>query len=175
MLIRLLPIPPHPSVLFNITFEDLPGGLSLPSTWTTHFSNLMHDELPMPRWQHTLDKATFFPCILDEVIFDVPALLVTCRFVDGTITEWRINAEGLAIKCLKILESVVDDVCLSTLGAEQERQREKHRKKEQVWERERERLRQQQLVSDPPLVKSAKHKKKRSILMTIMSRLSSLK
>lgn len=122
-----------------------------------------------------LDRATFFPCILDEVIFDVPALLVTCRFVDGTTTEWKINAEGLATKCLKTLESVVHDVCLSTLGAEQERQRERYREKEQVWERERERLRQQQLVSLPSLVKSTKHKKKRSILMTIVSGLSSLK
>jgi len=175
MLIRLLPTPPHPSVLFNITFEDLPDGLSLPPTWTTHLSNLMHDELPMPKWQHTLDKATFFSCVLDEVIFDIPALLVTCRFVDGTLTEWKINADRLATKCLKTLESVVDDVCLSTLIAEQEQQREKHREKEQAWERERERLKQRQLVPLPSLVKSTKHKKKRSILMTLVSGLSSLK
>jgi hypothetical protein len=175
MLIRLLPNPPHPSVLFNINFEDLPDGLSLPPTWTTHLSNLMHDELPMPRFQHTLDKATYLPCILEEVTFDVPALSVLCRFIDGSTEEWKIDLGGLGTKCLKTLESVVEDVCLSTLETERERQREKQKEKERERERERERLRLLQHGSPSSSVKSTKHKKKRSLLMTIVSSLSSLK
>lgn len=175
MLIRLLPTPPHPSVLFNINFDDLPDGLSLPQTWTTHLSNLMHDELPMPRSQHALDKATFLLCILDEVIFDVSALLVTCRLIDGTIEEWKIDLGGLGSKFLNTLESVVDDVCLSTLETERERQREKQREREREWERERERLKLLQHGSPSSSTRSVKHKKKRSLLMTIVSSLSSLK
>lgn len=179
MLIKLLPAPPHPSVLFNITFEDLPDGLALPQTWTTHLSNLMHDELPMPRYHHALDKASFLPCIIEEVVFDMPALLVTCRFIDGSIEQWKIDLEGLrpclGAKCYKALESVVDDVYLSTLQSERERERERQKEKERELEREKERLRLLQQASPSSSIKSFKHKKKRSLLMTIVSSLSSLK
>lgn len=179
MLIKLLPAPPHPSVLFNITFEDLPDGLALPQTWTTHLSNLMHDDLPIPKYQHALDKASFLPCILEEVGFDIPALSVTCRFIDGSVEEWKIDLSGsqgrLGAKCLKTLESVVDDVCLSTLDSDREREREKQKEKEREREKEKERLRSLQQASPSSTVKSTKHKKKRSLLMTIVSGLSSLK
>lgn len=128
----------------------------------------------MPRHQHALDKASFLPCILEEVVFDIPALSVRCRFIDGSIEHWKINLEGsegwIGVKCMKTLESVVDDVCLSTLESEREIERERERERE----KEKERLRMLQQTS-PSSSKSTKHKKKRSLLMTIVSGLSSLK
>ncbi|KAF9448436.1 hypothetical protein P691DRAFT_669437 [Macrolepiota fuliginosa MF-IS2] len=175
MLIQLLPTPPHPNVLFKITFDDLPDGLVLPQTWTMHLSNLMHDELPIPRFRHALDKASFLPCILEEVTFDIPAASVTCRFIDGSVEEWKIDLNGsqgrLGVKCLQTLECVVDDVRLSILEEERGKQREKERERE----KEKERLKLLQQSSPSSSVKSTKHKKKRSLLMTIVSSLSSLK
>jgi hypothetical protein len=177
MLIKLLPAPPHPSVLFNINFEDLPDGLPLPPTWTANLSNLIHDDLPMPTYQHALDKASFLPCILEEVIFHMPTYIVTCRFIDGSIEEWKVDVGNskpcLGTKCYQALESVVDDVCLSTLQFEREREREK---KEKERESEQEKGKQKSLPMLPSsLTRGSKHKKKKSLLMTIVSGLSTLK
>lgn len=177
MLIKLLPAPPHPSVLFNIAFEDLPDGLPLPPMWATNLSNLIHDELPIPTYQHALDKASFLPCILEEVVFHMPTYVVTCRFIDGSIKEWKMDARNSkpcpGSKCYRALESVVDDVCLSTLQYEREKERERK-------EKEREAEQEKEKQKSPPvpfssLTRSSKHKKKKSLLMTIVSGLSTLK
>jgi hypothetical protein len=44
--------------------------------------------------------------VLDQVIFDLSSLTITCHFIDGTKEEWPL----VAMDCVRALESVVADV-----------------------------------------------------------------
>ncbi|KAK0205207.1 hypothetical protein DFS33DRAFT_744420 [Desarmillaria ectypa] len=158
MLIRLLPAASHPTVLFAITFQNLPDDLFNPHAWTTHLSNLSIDGLDAPELVHCLDKAAFIPSILKEVTFDVPMLTISCRFVDGSTEEWPLRPAG----CLQALDSVLDDVNQSAAMTEREKEREKVKGKERKDG-------QQSLNSPPTTVKATRHKKQRSLLMSLVA------
>ncbi|PBK76141.1 hypothetical protein ARMSODRAFT_905635 [Armillaria solidipes] len=158
MLIRLLPAASHPTVLFAITFQNLPDDLFNPHAWTTHLSHLSVDGLDAPELVHCLDKAAFIPSILKEVTFDVPMSTISCRFVDGSTEEWPLRAPG----CLQALNSVLDDVNQSALVTEREKEREKVKEKERKDG-------QQSLNSPPTTVKVTRHKKQRSLLMSLVA------
>ncbi|KAK0469313.1 uncharacterized protein EV420DRAFT_1258853 [Desarmillaria tabescens] len=158
MLIRLLPAASHPTVLFAITFQNLPDDLYNPHAWTTHLSNLSVDGLDAPELVHCLDKAAFIPSILKEVTFDVPMLTISCRFADGSTEEWPLRTAG----CLQALDSVLDDVNQSAVVTEREKEREKVKEKEHKDG-------QQSLNSPPTTVKVPRHKKQRSLLMSLVA------
>ncbi|KAG7451553.1 uncharacterized protein BT62DRAFT_1000807 [Guyanagaster necrorhizus] len=158
MLIRLLPPASHPTVLFAITFQNLPGDLFNPHAWTSHLSNLSVDGVDTPELVHCLDKAAFIPSILKEVTFDVPMLMISCRFVDGSTEEWPLRAA----RCLLALDSVLDDVNHSAVLTEREKEREKVKEKER-----KDGL--QSLNSPPTTVKVTRHKKQRSLLMSLVA------
>lgn len=164
MLIKLIPAAPHPTVLFAITFQDLNEGL-VPLSWSSQLNHLSHDDLEVPKTVHSLDKAAALPCLLEEVAFDVPAMTISCRFMDGATDQWPLIGDG----CLRSLEDITDDVNESAIEAEREKEREKAK------ERERDRRRSEVLNSPTTSVKVTRHKKQRSLLMTLVAyvRLSS--
>ncbi|KAF9030341.1 hypothetical protein BDZ89DRAFT_949824 [Hymenopellis radicata] len=161
MLIKLL-APAHPTVLFAITYQNLPDELYNPVAWTILLNSLSADNLEPPKFIHALDKATWVPSILQEITFNVTTLTVSCLFVDGTCEEWPLMSPA----CLKALDSVLSDVNMSSAESERERERERHKEKLKQTEL----ARQQSLNSPPTTVKvTGKHKKNRSLLITFVS------
>jgi hypothetical protein len=157
MLIRLIPAAPHPTVLFAITFQNLPDNLPNPLSWTQQLNCLSMDDLEIPRAIHSLDKSAAIPNLVEEVSFDVPTLTVSCRFIDGSLEEWPLMGAG----CLKALENVLNDVNESALETEREKEREKE------IEKEKENL--QSVVTPPTSVRVGRHRKQRSLLMTLVA------
>lgn len=146
MFIRLIPSPPHSAVLFAVAFPDL-DNISLPPSWVDQLRILQHDHLEIPSSIHVLDRAAGLVCIITEITFDVPALTISCKMVDGSIEEWPLVENG----CLDALSGVVSDVNES---AEMER----------VTELESEKRR-----AESPTGKVTRHKKQRSLLMTLVA------
>lgn len=146
MFIRLIPSPPHSAVLFAVAFPDL-DNISLPPSWVDQLRILQHDHLEIPSSIHVLDRAAGLVCIITEITFDVPALTISCKMVDGSIEEWPLVENG----CLDALSGVVSDVNES---AEMER----------VTELENEKRR-----AESPTGKVTRHKKQRSLLMTLVA------
>ncbi|KAF9265683.1 hypothetical protein L218DRAFT_155254 [Marasmius fiardii PR-910] len=143
MLIRLLPAPNQPTILFKLTFGDLSGDIQLPSAWTHQLAALDIDDIEIPKLIHALDKAVGLQCILEEVRFDLVNRIVKCSFVDGESEEWPMEEE-LECGCPNVeykgslgcglcrrgptlterLESVLDDVNESAKETERERKEE---------------------------------------------------
>ncbi|KAJ7241991.1 hypothetical protein C8J57DRAFT_1244236 [Mycena rebaudengoi] len=97
MLIKLVPPAPHPTVLFALSFPELPPHLPTPPSWTSQLSLLALDDLEVPRTVHALDRAAGIPSLLDEVVFDLTMTgeeavgyggRVECRFLDGKVERW---------------------------------------------------------------------------------------
>ncbi|KAG6867661.1 hypothetical protein C0993_012603 [Termitomyces sp. T159_Od127] len=140
------------AVVFSIVFEDLDAAAT-PSTWTTQLNNLRLDELEVPTLVHALDKSTGILCLLEEVTFDLSTSTISCRFVDGSMEQWALVGE----KCIKALERVLQDVNDSSLALERE-----------LEEKQRERRRFEVPLLPPP-TKASRHKKQRSLLMTLVA------
>ncbi|KAG6844023.1 hypothetical protein H0H87_010532 [Tephrocybe sp. NHM501043] len=143
------------AVVFSVVFENL-DPLPNPSTWTSQLHNLRLDELEVPVSVHALDKSVGIISLLEEVTFDLSTNIISCHFVDGSMERWPL--EGA--QCIKVLESVVRDVNES-LAIEREMEEEKNRGRE--YER---RAHEAPL---PPIVKPTRHKKQRSLLMTLVA------
>lgn len=151
MFIRLIPTPPLSPVLFAVTYPDIDESLPLPNAWVEQLHVLKHDGLDSPPTIHALDRAAGLVGIVTEITFDIPALVITCKMLDGTVEEWPLMEKG----CLRALEDVVADVHES---AESDR--------ETVLENERGRSAE----SPPPLSgKVTRHKKQRSLLMSLVA------
>uniref|UniRef100_A0A0W0F0T7 Uncharacterized protein n=1 Tax=Moniliophthora roreri TaxID=221103 RepID=A0A0W0F0T7_MONRR len=174
MLIRLLPAPSQPTVLFKLNFEDLSESLQIPPAWSNQLSALALDDLEAPNLFHALDKAVGIQCILEEVVFDLVKSRVRCLFVDGEVEEWPIDdgngsQRGCDCCCGKRpgllgcgscrrpaslterLESVLDDVNESAKEVEREKQLEQtERLREEEDEAEREHHRNK--MEDQPVV-----------------------
>lgn len=159
MIIKLLPASPQPTILFAVTFANIPDGLPMPLGWGNQLHALALDGIDPPESLHTLDKSAHLSCLVEEVIFDVPAMIISCRFLDGTIEEWPL----MASKCLQALENISDDVNEAAQETERERAREKAK------ERENELKHAESLNSPPSTVRVTKHKKQRSLLMSLVA------
>lgn len=156
MLIRLLPDPPHPTILFAVTFQNPPEDLALPWSWSTQLNALSLDDLELPQLVHSLDKAAGLVSILDQVSFNTPSKSISARFVDGSLHEWPLQPG-----CLKLLDSVLDDVNESASETERERERlkiQQGRSKEE-----------DNLSSPPSSLKAKGHRKQRSLLMSLVA------
>ena len=116
MHLRLVSPHPAPAVYLSLSFPFNASHLPLPPTWTFSAQRLANDDLEIPNAIHFLDKSTWIISVLDQVIFDLSSLTITCHFIDGTKEEWPL----VAMDCVRALESVVADVN-STLSAEAKR------------------------------------------------------
>lgn len=106
MHLRLVSPHPTPAVYLSLSFPYNASHLPLPPTWTFSAQRLANDDLEIPNFIHSLDKSTWIVSILDQVIFDLSSLTITCHFVDGTKEEWPL----VAMDCVRALENVVADV-----------------------------------------------------------------
>lgn len=106
MHLRLVSPHPTPAVYLSLSFPFNAHHLPLPPTWSFSAQRLANDDLEMPNAIHFLDKSTWIISVLDQVIFDLSSLTITCHFVDGTKEEWPL----VAMDCVRALENVVADV-----------------------------------------------------------------
>lgn len=119
MLLRLIPDPPHPAILFTLAFTNLPESVPFPANWAQQLQYVLHDELEMPTCVHALDKAAWAVCLLHEVNFCVFSRTIQCIFVDGTRLDLPLEDQG----CLDALQTVIMDVQESTIVGEIEQRR----------------------------------------------------
>ncbi|KAF5365306.1 hypothetical protein D9758_005453 [Tetrapyrgos nigripes] len=167
MLIRLLPVPSQPTVLFKLTFENLPHHLVYPSSWANQLAALSCDDLEVPELVHALDKAVGTQSILEEVTFDLVHSKIKCVFVDGEVEEWAFgtcldrsrgpadsfhvpkeydsDSDAVAAKLdvTRRLESVLADVNESAAEMDREKKREEERLRLKKEEEEKQRTQQQ--------------------------------
>ncbi|KAL6304724.1 hypothetical protein BKA93DRAFT_260213 [Sparassis latifolia] len=165
MLIFLIPGAPRPNVFFTVSLADPCEYVPLSPGWAAQLHALQADELDMPSSVHALDKATWLLAILTEVTFDLTTLTVSCAFTDGPPIEWPLDDPA----CVRMLEDVLADVVLAT--GELEREREKELQTEREREQQTEPANKAELV---PAAKPVKHKKQRSLLMSLVSSLNKL-
>lgn len=178
MLIKLLPPAPHPTVLFALTFPNAQQCLPIPHSYSTliHALNTSHPQLDLPNSIYALDKATYLLELVSEVVFDMGTGEVKCVWVDGATDVWDLRmGESRSDWELEggvgqMLESVLRDVNESAEETEREKLREE-------WDKYRaaqaEALQanasaQVQIAAAAPVVKG-KHKKQRSLLMTLVA------
>ncbi|TCD60132.1 hypothetical protein EIP91_010680, partial [Steccherinum ochraceum] len=155
MIIRLIPPPPHNSVLFTVSFNTkLPGHVAFPQFYSNQLGLLNQHELEQPQTYHSLDKATWMIACLHEVAFDLSMgnglVLVRCTFIDGDVKEWTFKSD----KAVRELAAVCRDTEWASMQADRER-----------YERY-----GMQSVSESDL-QPKKHKKQRSLLMSLVSSL----
>lgn len=151
MLLRLIPDTSFPTVLFTLTFTNLPDVVPFPQNWQLQLQQLLQEELEMPDCIHALDKSVWATCLLHEVSFNIVSKTISCRFVDETCLDWSIADD----RCIQILQSVLADVNESSCDIEREKAR-------------------QPVPPTPPSrpsspMKVTKHKKSRSILMSLVA------
>ena len=122
MLIKLVPVAPQPTVLFSFSFPRLEdAGVDVtPAGWQNQLSALHRDGLEVPKSLHVLDKAAGITSLLDQVLFSVPALTITCRYQDGSVEEWPLMDQS----CLETLDSVVADVAESAVEMRHEKRQD---------------------------------------------------
>lgn len=106
MHLRLVSPHPTPAVYLSLSFPYNAPHLPPPQTWTFSAQRLANDDLELPHAIHFLDKSTWIINILDQVVFDLSSLTITCHFIDGTKEEWPL----VAMDCVRALENVVADV-----------------------------------------------------------------
>ncbi|KAF7302617.1 hypothetical protein HMN09_00896200 [Mycena chlorophos] len=144
MLIKLTPqvsatpsaaAPATPTILFALSFPDLPANLPLPHAWATQLARLAADDLEAPPSMHALDRAAALPSLLQEVVFDLPGGQVVCSFLDGKTEEWDMGDE-----CREMLDRVVFDVEESGRVQRVADEEEDRLRRERMQREERERL-----------------------------------
>ncbi|KAG5641996.1 hypothetical protein DXG03_003796 [Asterophora parasitica] len=145
------------AVVFSVIFEDLAPKLPNPPVWTNLLQNLRRDELEVPESMHAFDRAAGIICLLEEVTFDLSTQIISCQFVDGSTEQWSFAGT----QCVKALQRIVLDVNESSLDIEREREMERQK------EREMERKRLESI--SPPSAKVTRHKKQKSLLMTLVA------
>lgn len=158
MIIRLIPDGPLPSVLFTLSFTTPPPPtLPIPQSYINSLQVLSQHDLDPPTSIHMLDRSVGLISLLHEVLFDLSSFkdksrtVVKCTFIDGEVQEWTISDE----KCVEDLGGVLRDVGWSAMRAK-------------VEEYERTGGAAQATPSPPPRP-TKKHKKQRSLLMSLVA------
>lgn len=176
MLIKLIPPPPHPAVLFTLSLPDPQPCLPTPNNYNAiiHSLNTSHPQLVLPNSLYALDKATYILDLLDQVIFDMVSGQVKCIWVDGVTDVWDLRlGERRSVWELeggvgRMLESVLDDVNTSAEESEWEKLREDWDNYRAAKVEAQSNPASQVQVAAAPVVKG-KHKKQRSLLMTLVA------
>ncbi|PSR75166.1 hypothetical protein PHLCEN_2v9282 [Hermanssonia centrifuga] len=168
MQIKLVPSSLLPTVLFTVTYSEPPDYLGFPASWAQTLHRISADDLELPSTMHAFDKTTWLVTILHSVTFDLASKTVLCTFVDGKTQLWPLSEEDPQGKCFQELESVLKDVNNSAIEAEREKRRTdiprpspspcpSHTKSEPI------------LHSQSQSTKQGKHKKQRSLLMSLVA------
>ncbi|KZT00687.1 uncharacterized protein LAESUDRAFT_528824 [Laetiporus sulphureus 93-53] len=165
MLIYLLPDGPHPRVYHTVNFTDPYNRVPLPNNWAAQLHCLHMDELDLPTATHALDKACWLTAIIDELVFDMVSQTVSCSFSNGPTLQWSLRRQPA---CVAALEDVLADLAQSRNEQDKERAATQPSPKATTPK--------QRHVSLPPpvLTKSAKHKKQRSLLSSLISSFNKL-
>jgi hypothetical protein len=142
MQIKLIPPHPHPTILFTISLPDPPEYLGIPQAWAAQLHRLGSEDLEYPQTMLALDKTTWIIACLSSVTFDLSEPRegcdnfevnkrsnigrVVCAFIDGRIIEWELGStqteDKEAINCVEMLRGVCQDVQNSAMEAEKERE-----------------------------------------------------
>ncbi|KAH8080709.1 hypothetical protein BXZ70DRAFT_637422 [Cristinia sonorae] len=158
MIIRLVAPSPVNTVLFTVSFNTkLPSHLTSPPFYANQLQLIAQHDLDHPsgyHW-HALDKSTWLIAALHEVVFDLTLgnnlIVVRSTFSDGDTKEWSFKSD----KCMSDLLKVCQDVQWAGRQAE--------------WER------YERYGVLPPseseVLQPKKHKKQRSLLMSLVSSL----
>ncbi|KAH9944899.1 hypothetical protein B0H21DRAFT_436235 [Amylocystis lapponica] len=154
MLIHLIPRQSHPTIFYSVSLPDPCERVQMPAGWSAQLQRLHADEIDIPNTVFALDAATWLTAVIHDVTFDLPGGTVSCSFIDGQGVQWPLVGE-----CIDALEQVVADVIQATA------------------EKERESAPPAPLVQPEPSVpeqKPTKHKKQRSLLMSLVSSFNKL-
>jgi hypothetical protein len=151
MLIRLNPHGSQPAHVFTLSFGPLRDDLPIPNAWAYELQRLAADGIqqPSPSGLLALDKSVGLMNVLQEVTLDVPGLTVTCLFIDGHRHDWMMDAA-----CVAFLENILADI--DEMYLESERERRSLESKERV-------------ASESSDSRPTKHKKQRSLLMSLVA------
>lgn len=151
MLIQLQPASTSlaPAVMHTVSWPQYNENYLIPATWQNLLQALKQDDLDEPETLFNLDKGVGITTLLDVVTFDVPSMTVSCVFADGSTEEWPLIEE----KCVRLIEAVAQDVNEAQLEREMENDVEK------------------ELVANlpPAIVRPARHKRQRSLLMSLVA------
>jgi hypothetical protein len=159
MLIRLVPRPPLPTVLFTLEFINPPEGLPIPANFVHQLHQLNADELDLPgeAGLYALDNAAWLVAVLREVTFNIPTSTVSCYFKDGAIEEWPLMGRGLA----DALDQVVCDVEQSAIESAREERKAMEFSPPPPPPTP-------TPIPEPVTAKRPKHKRQRSLLMSLV-------
>ncbi|KZV79328.1 hypothetical protein EXIGLDRAFT_782494, partial [Exidia glandulosa HHB12029] len=161
MLLRLVPQPPFPTVLFTLAFPQLPDDLPLPASWAHTVDLLQTHDLPPPPSAHALDVSTSHVALLEVVTFDLAKRALTCTWIDGHSARHELTES-----CVAALEDVIADVSLASVEAQREQHRERHPDAEVPPA-------PPSSLNKPPSVQpaahTAKHKRRRSTFFSMVS------
>ena len=164
MQIKLIPATNLPTVLFTVNFSELPDDLGIPVAWATLLHRLSADELELPSSLLALDKTTWIVTVLHSVTFDLANHLIICAYNDGQMEEWDcrvlLGEEQMDewAACVGTLENVLKDVNDSAIEVEREKRQSQPPPPAPI----------PVPVAEPPQ-KQGRHKKQRSLLMTIVA------
>jgi len=161
MLIYLLPADPHPRLYHSLDFTDPRERVPIPVGWVAQLQCLQLDDLDLPSTMHALDKASWLTALIEELVFDLVALTVSCTFSNGGPTmQWSMATQT---SCLRVLEDVLADLTQSQIELDRERLAAAPKPEPLI-----------DALPPPVLVKPAKHKKQRSLLSSLFSGLNKL-
>lgn len=154
MIVRLIPYAHSESILYTVSFNaKLPAAVPAPQFYANQLHLLSQHDLDNPNSHHSLDKATWLTACLHEVAFDLSMgngmVIVRCTFIDGDVKEWSIRSD----KCTQDMDHVCRDTRWASMQAERERYERYGR----------------QASPEPEELQPKKHKKQRSLLMTLVS------
>ena len=119
MLLRLIPEPPVPTILFSLDFFNPNDTIPIPAFWGSQLHLVVQDELEMPPSLLGLDKAAWSVALLKEVNFNIVTRMISIVFADNAVKEWYLEDVNL----LQALNSILDVVRESSVAAEMEQAR----------------------------------------------------
>ncbi|CCM04491.1 uncharacterized protein FIBRA_06671 [Fibroporia radiculosa] len=158
MLIYLLPAEPHPRLYHAVNFSDPYERVALPTGWAAQLHSIHADELDPPTAIHALDKSSWLTAVIEELVFDLVSLTVSCSFVNGPTIQWPMDTDDA---CMHMLADVLADLAQSKVESDRERLTVSPKEEPAA-------------LPQPVSVKPAKHKKQRSILSSLISSFNKL-
>ncbi|KAI0089654.1 hypothetical protein BDY19DRAFT_117798 [Irpex rosettiformis] len=198
MQIKLIPASTHPTILFTIALPDPPEHLGIAQAWAAQLHRLGSEELEYPPSMLALDKTTWIIACLNSVTFDLSGSRdesnngstevsevrnaeeeggalgrIICHLIDGKTVEWELSERHFedreALACVQMLQSVCQDVQDSAVEAEKERMRSYISQSRSSTPESVEGGNGQQSSVKSESKKQGKHKKQRSMLLSLVA------
>lgn len=127
MIIRLVSPAPQPTILFCVTFRDLPRDLPPPQGWVSQLQQLARDDIPFPKSLQSLDKSIGVVSLVDEIVFEISesVSMVSCKYIDGAVDEWPLQGQGFSDAIKSILADVYEAAAADERARQQEQEKER--------------------------------------------------